>query len=74
MLPREIYLNQIRTFYHFIDIKMLKGLKRCGKSTLLKLIKEELLCQNIDKSHLIYIDTEKVSPNFDLKKEVFKNL
>lgn len=74
MLPREIYLNQIRTFYHFIDIKMLKGLKRCGKSTLLKLIKEELLCQNIDKSHLIYIDTEKVSPNFDLKEEVFKNI
>ena len=74
MLPREIYLNQIRPFYHFVDIKMLKGLKRCGKSTLLKLIKEELLCQNIDKSHLIYIDTEKVSPNFDLKKEVFKNI
>lgn len=74
MLPREIYLNQIRPFYHFIDIKMLKGLKRCGKSTLLKLIKEELLCQNIDKSHLIYIDTEKVSPNFDLKEEVFKNI
>lgn len=74
MLPREIYLNQIRTFYHFIDIKMLKGLKRCGKSTLLKLIKEELLCQNIDRSHLIYIDTEKVSPNFDLKEEVFKNI
>lgn len=74
MLPREIYLNQIRTFYHFIDIKMLKGLKRCGKSTLLKLIKEELLCQNIDKSHLIYIDTEKVSSNFDLKEEVFKNI
>ena len=74
MLPREIYLNQIRTFYHFIDIKMLKGLKRSGKSTLLKFIKEELLCQNIDKSHLIYIDTEKVSPNFDLKKEVFKNI
>ncbi len=74
MLPREIYLNQIRTFYHFIDIKMLKGLKRCGKSTLLKLIKEELLCQNIDKNHLIYIDTEKVSPNFDLKEEVFKNI
>lgn len=74
MLPRKIYLNQIRPFYHFIDIKMLKGLKRCGKSTLLKLIKEELLCQNIDKSHLIYIDTEKVSPNFDLKEEVFKNI
>lgn len=74
MLPREIYLNQIRPFYHFVDIKMLKGLKRCGKSTLLKLIKEELLCQNIDKSHLIYIDTEKVSPNFDLKEEVFKNI
>ena len=74
MLPREIYLNQIRPFYHFVDIKMLKGLKRCGKSTLLKLIKEELLCENIDKSHLIYIDTEKVSPNFDLKEEVFKNI
>lgn len=74
MLPRETYLNQIRPFYHFVDIKMLKGLKRCGKSTLLKLIKEELLCQNIDKSHLIYIDTEKISPNFDLKEEVFKNI
>ena len=72
MLPREIYLNQIRTFYHFADIKMLQGLKRCGKSTLLKLIKDELLCQNIDKDHLIYIDTEKVSANFDLKDEILK--
>ena len=74
MLPREIYLDQIRPFYHYNDIKMIKGLKRCGKTTLLKLIKEELFCQNIDKEHLIYIDADKISTNFNLKEEILKNI
>lgn len=74
MIPRYIYINLIQPFYHSTDIKFLQGLKRSGKSTLLRMIKNELLHQAIDKEHLIYIDSEKTTVNFNLKDEVIKNI
>ena len=42
MIKREKYLKQIREFYDVNLIKVITGIRRCGKSILLKQIIEEL--------------------------------
>ena len=57
---RENYLKKIRPFYHDCElIKVLTGIRRCGKSTILNMIKNELLTAGISKEQLIDINLDK---------------
>lgn len=57
---REIYLNRIRGFYHDTElIKVITGVRRCGKSCLMKTIMEELLDAGISPSNVVYINLDK---------------
>ena len=56
MLKREMYLSRIRGFYDSDLIKILVGIRRCGKSVILKQIIKELRDKNVDESHIIYIN------------------
>lgn len=59
MLLREKYLSKIRGFYDSNLIKILVGIRRCGKSVILNQIVDELKSQkNIDDSHIIFINFE----------------
>lgn len=58
MLKRELYLKKIRDFYHSDLIKILVGIRRCGKSVILTQIMEELKKQGIENNHIIYINFE----------------
>ena len=58
MLKREMYLSRIRGFYDSDLIKILVGIRRCGKSVILKQIIKELRDKNVDESHIIYINFE----------------
>ncbi len=58
MLKREIYLSKIRDFYDSDLIKILVGIRRCGKSVILKQIMDELKERNVDQEHIIYINFE----------------
>ena len=58
MLKREIYLSRIRGFYDSNLIKILIGIRRCGKSIILEQIMDEIRQKNIDDSHIIYINFE----------------
>ena len=59
MLKREYYLKRIRPFYQETSlIKIIYGLRRAGKSVILNQIKEELIKDKIDESHIIYINFE----------------
>ena len=59
MLKREYYLRKIRDFYHVNSlIKILCGLRRSGKSIILKQIMEEIKNEGIDDNHIIYINFE----------------
>ena len=58
MLKRELYLSQIRGFYDSDLIKILVGIRRCGKSIILEQIMEELREKGIDKTHIIYVNFE----------------
>lgn len=64
MLKREKYLSQIREFYDADLIKVIIGIRRCGKSVLLKQIMEELKDSGIDDGHIIYINFEDVEYSF----------
>lgn len=58
MLKREKYLKKIREFYDSDLIKILVGIRRCGKSIILKQIMEELKQRKVDEEHIIYINFE----------------
>ena len=56
---REKYLRKIRGFYDSADIiKVITGLRRCGKSSLMEMIRMELVNAGIDASHIIYLDLD----------------
>lgn len=58
MVIRERYLKEIRPFYDQELIKVLIGIRRCGKSVILTQIIGELKVKGIDDSHIIYINFE----------------
>ncbi|MEA3448985.1 MAG: ATP-binding protein [Bacteroidota bacterium] len=58
MIIREIYLNQIIHFINKPFIKVVTGIRRSGKSILLKLLQNELIKQDINKENIIYINFE----------------
>ncbi len=50
MIGRKIYLDKIKSFKDKDIIKVLTGIRRCGKSVILKLLIEDLKKENIKKS------------------------
>lgn len=61
-VKRNQYLTEIRRFYDSNLIKVLTGIRRCGKSVLLNQIKEELLEERgIDQEHIVSINLEDLS-------------
>ncbi|MBO5352522.1 MAG: ATP-binding protein [Lachnospiraceae bacterium] len=74
-LKRELYLQQLRPFYESDIIKVITGVRRAGKSVLLKTITEELVANGIEDSHIIYINLEDMDYEYiqnasDLNKEI----
>ena len=56
MLKREKYIRQIRPFYESDLIKVITGIRRCGKSVVLEQIKDEILAK---KKPVIHLNFEK---------------
>lgn len=60
LYKRENYLKKIRGFYHDTGmIKVISGVRRCGKSCLMHLIAEELLASGIPEENITFIDLKK---------------
>ncbi len=55
---REKYLLQLRSYLKRKQIIILTGLRRVGKTTLMKLIIKELIDNNIDATHLLYVSLD----------------
>lgn len=69
---RKKYLNKIKPFIDKPIMKVITGMRRVGKSTLLKMIQSELLV-DVPQSRIIYINLESaqylsVKNDFDLQK------
>ena len=67
LYKRELYLSKIRGFYNDTEtIKVITGIRRCGKSTLLETIAEELKESGIKEKDIIKINLDK-RPNKNIK-------
>ena len=60
LFPRENYLKKIRGFYHDAGmIKVITGVRRCGKSCLMQCIAEELRAEGVDDEHIVFFDLDR---------------
>ena len=60
LFKREQYLQKIRGFYHDCQIiKVLTGVRRCGKSSLMALIADELKEGGVRPDNIIFLDLDK---------------
>lgn len=59
-IKRERYLEKIRPFYEVDLIKVLTGVRRCGKSILLNQIEEEFKAKGIADDHIIKVNFENI--------------
>ena len=60
LYKREKYLKKIRGFYHECEIiKVLAGVRRAGKSSIMNLIMQELLNQGVNEDNILYFNLDK---------------
>ena len=58
MKNRDLYLNQLIKFKDKKLIKVITGLRRSGKSTLLSLFENHLITSGVDRNHIIRMNFE----------------
>ncbi len=76
---REEYLKRIRGFYNSDMIKVITGIRRCGKSTFLKSVILELKEKGVPEKDIIYLELDKkeyrnIKKPEQLEKEIEKNI
>ena len=70
--PRDIYLNRLIAFQDTEPVKVITGIRRCGKSSLLKLMQKHLLETGIEASQIISMNFESME-NRDMDVQAFYN-
>ena len=50
----EKYLAKIRPFYHSDIVKVITGIRRCGKSYIMKMIADELFESGVASDKIIF--------------------
>ena len=58
MISRDAYLQSLLQWRDKDVIKVISGVRRCGKSTLMELLKRELRSQGIADDHIVHINLE----------------
>ena len=53
MIIRQHYLNMLKIYRDVPLVKILAGIRRCGKSTILEMLRDDLLKSGIDADHII---------------------
>lgn len=55
MIVRPFYLDILRTYRDVPLVKILAGIRRCGKSTILDMLKDDLIGSGISADHVIHL-------------------
>ena len=55
MIVRPYYLEQLRTYRNVPLVKILAGIRRCGKSTILAMLKEDMINSGIPEDHILQL-------------------
>lgn len=58
MIARERYLEKIKSYKDLQLIKVITGIRRCGKSTLLKMYRDELIQSGVSENQITFINLE----------------
>ena len=58
MVSRDDYLERLKAFRDNKLIKVITGIRRCGKSTLLELYRQYLISQGVSDENIIHINLE----------------
>ena len=53
MIIRPNYMNALRTYRDAPIVKILAGIRRCGKSTILDMLRDDLLESGVASDHII---------------------
>ncbi len=72
MIERKEYLDRLKKWKDKDLIKVITGIRRCGKSTLFELYIDYLKSIGIDDSHIISINLENPDNEFDNYKQLYK--
>ena len=70
MIQRPLYIKQLKKYRDVPITKVLAGIRRCGKSTLLELLKSDLIESGVAEDHIISLKytSHVFSYGFDSKK------
>lgn len=71
MIKRIEYLEEPKKWKDEDLIKVVTGIRRCGKSTLLELFIEYLKEEKIDEEHIVSINLESLEYNFSNYKDLY---
>ena len=58
MIKRKIYIDQLKDFIDKPQVKVLTGVRRSGKSSIMLLLKDEILKRSVTPEQIIYINLE----------------
>ena len=59
LFKRENYLSKMRAFYDDPEIiKVITGVRRCGKSSLMKTVSQELVSRGVKEENIIFLDLD----------------
>ncbi len=73
--PRDNYLKKLRDFYHAADIiKVITGVRRCGKSCLMETIVDELKKEGIPEENIYFYDLDSKDHNKIVKADQLERL
>ena len=71
--PRETYLEKVLQFKDINQIKVITGIRRCGKSKLVLLYIEELKKQGVPDENIVYMNFESIKFDFITDCKIFYN-
>ena len=64
LIPRDLYLKRLKKFQDHETVKVLTGMHRCGKSSLLALMREHLAASGIAQEQILSLNFESMQCNF----------
>jgi len=70
MIKRDQYLNRLCDYIDKPFIKVITGIRRCGKSAILMLLRDELLIRGIAEKQIIHLNFESLGLSYIDKAEI----